>query len=61
MAAYLLDTGPLVGLLNGRPGAVALIQPWMLRHEVTTSVLAVGEASSTRLAAQTRLPGGRRS
>jgi predicted nucleic acid-binding protein len=43
MAEFLLDTGPLVALLNGRPGAVALIQPLMLRHEVTTSIIVVGE------------------
>jgi predicted nucleic acid-binding protein len=44
VSGYLLDTGPLVGLLNGRRGAIDLIEPWMLRHEVTTSILACGEA-----------------
>ncbi len=43
MRRYLLDTGPLAALLYGRPAAVSLIRPWMLDHEVATSILVYGE------------------
>lgn len=43
MRNYLLDTGPLAALLYGRPAADALIRPWMLDHEVVTSILVYGE------------------
>lgn len=43
MRQYLLDTAPLAALLFGRPGATALITPWMTRSEVATSILAYGE------------------
>jgi hypothetical protein len=40
MRRYLLDTSPLAALLLARPAAVALITPWMERHEAATSILA---------------------
>lgn len=40
---YLLDTGPLTGLLRGRPGAVQAMQSWVLRGKAATSVLVYGE------------------
>ncbi|HVC34412.1 MAG TPA: type II toxin-antitoxin system VapC family toxin [Chloroflexota bacterium] len=43
MRRYLLDTAPLAALLHGRQGAVALITPWIARHEVTTSILVYAE------------------
>jgi predicted nucleic acid-binding protein len=43
MRRYLLDTAPLASLLLARPAAVALITPWMQRHEVATSILAYAE------------------
>jgi hypothetical protein len=36
MRRYLLDTSPLAALLLARPAAVALITPWMERHEAAT-------------------------
>jgi predicted nucleic acid-binding protein len=44
MRRYLLDTGPLTAFLQGRPAAVALIDPWLDRHEAVTSILSYGEA-----------------
>ena len=43
MRRYLLDACLLAGLLNDRPGAVALVRPWMERHEAATSILAFAE------------------
>jgi tRNA(fMet)-specific endonuclease VapC len=43
MKKYLLDASPLASLLAGRPAAVALMGPWLVRREVATSVLVVGE------------------
>jgi predicted nucleic acid-binding protein len=43
MRRYLLDTAPLAALLLARPAAVALITPWLNRHEVATSILAYAE------------------
>ena len=43
MRRYLLDTSPLAALLLARPAAVALITPWMERHEAATSILAYTE------------------
>src|SRR6266700_1530985 len=43
MRRYLLDTSPLAALLLARPTAVALITPWMERHEAATSILAYAE------------------
>ena len=43
MRRYLLDTSPLAALLLARPAAVALITPWMERHEAATSILAYAE------------------
>lgn len=39
MRRYLLDTSPLAAYLLGRPRAVSLIDPWLDRHEVATSIL----------------------
>lgn len=44
MSRYLLDNGVLVAYLKGRPGALRLIQPWILAREVVTSILVYGEA-----------------
>ena len=44
MTRYLLDTGPLSAYVLGRPTAVALVSPWVMRREATTSVLAHAEA-----------------
>jgi predicted nucleic acid-binding protein len=33
----------LVGYLQGRPNAVALVAPWLEEHEVATSILVYGE------------------
>lgn len=43
MTRYLLDTGPLTGLLFGRSGASGLIRPWMVNGIVASSALAYGE------------------
>jgi predicted nucleic acid-binding protein len=43
MRRYLLDTSPLAALLLARPAAVALITPWIERHEAATSILAYAE------------------
>lgn len=43
MRRYLLDTPLVSAFLNNRPGAVALIQPWIIAHEAATSVLVYGE------------------
>jgi predicted nucleic acid-binding protein len=43
MRRYLLDTSPLAALLLARPAAVALITPWMERHEAATSILVYAE------------------
>jgi predicted nucleic acid-binding protein len=40
---FLLDTTPLAAYLFGREPAVALIEPWLERHEVATSILVYGE------------------
>jgi tRNA(fMet)-specific endonuclease VapC len=44
MRRYLLDAGPLTALLQGRTGAVNLIQPWVQTKEAATSILCYGEA-----------------
>jgi predicted nucleic acid-binding protein len=33
----------LAAYLQGRPGAVDLIDPWLIRHEAATSILVYGE------------------
>jgi predicted nucleic acid-binding protein len=43
MRRYLLDTPMVAALLNNRPGAVALMQPWIVAREAATSVLVYGE------------------
>ena len=43
MRRYLVDTTPLAAYLFGRPSAVALIDPWLDRHEAATSILVYGE------------------
>jgi tRNA(fMet)-specific endonuclease VapC len=43
MPRYLLDTSVVAALLNNRPGAVALITPWIRRQEAATSILVYGE------------------
>ncbi|HLJ81632.1 MAG TPA: type II toxin-antitoxin system VapC family toxin [Ktedonobacterales bacterium] len=44
MRKYLLDNGPLVALVKGRPGAERLMRPWVEHDEATTSILVYGEA-----------------
>lgn len=44
MSRYLLDTGVLTAYLKGRPGAVALVDPWVHADEATTSIVVYGEA-----------------
>src|SRR3954454_6427572 len=43
MTQYLLDTTPLAAYLLNRHKAVALITPWIARHEVATSVIVYAE------------------
>src|SRR5437763_12027506 len=43
MRQYLLDTGPLAAYLQGRPGAVRLIAPWIQQRAAATSVLTYAE------------------
>lgn len=43
MRLYLLDTPLVSGYLQGRQGALALINPWIVRDEVVTSILVYGE------------------
>ena len=40
MKKYLLDNGPLVALVKGRPGAERLMRPWVMNDEAATSILA---------------------
>jgi predicted nucleic acid-binding protein len=40
---YLLDTGPLSAYFQGRQAARALIDPWVARREVTTTILSYAE------------------
>jgi predicted nucleic acid-binding protein len=40
---YLLDTGPLSAYFHGREAARTLIDPWVARREVTTSILSYAE------------------
>ncbi|MGH2486311.1 MAG: type II toxin-antitoxin system VapC family toxin [Ktedonobacterales bacterium] len=44
MTRYLLDNGPLVALVKGRPGAERMIRPWVEAGEVATSQIVYGEA-----------------
>lgn len=52
MRRYLLDTTPLAGYLQGRPGAVTLVDPWLERHEAATSILIYGEIAEYLLGRQ---------
>ena len=45
MRRYLLDTGPFAAYLLGRSAAVALIDPWIDRQEVATSILVFAEVT----------------
>ena len=40
---HLLDTPQVAALLHARPAMVSLVAPWMLRHDVATSILVYGE------------------
>lgn len=44
MTRYLLDNGILIAYLKGRPGALRLVQPWIMAQEAATSQLVYGEA-----------------
>lgn len=44
MRKYLLDNGPLVALLKGRPGAERLMRPWVVAQEAATSRVVYAEA-----------------
>jgi predicted nucleic acid-binding protein len=43
MRRYLLDTPILAALLIGRQPARELVEPWLVNHEVVTSVVVYGE------------------
>jgi len=43
MRRYLLDGGPLGAYFLGRKAAVDAISPWIVNHEVVTSILVYGE------------------
>lgn len=43
MKRFLLDTAPLTSYLLGRPGAVALIDPWIETRQAATSILVYAE------------------
>ena len=43
MKRFLLDTGPLAAYFLGRPAAQVLIDPWIVRREVATSILVYAE------------------
>ena len=43
MRRHLLDAAPLTALRQGRPVAVALMQPWVRIREATTIIRASGE------------------
>lgn len=43
MRRYLLDTGPLSAYFQGRQAARTLIDPWVARREVTTTILCYAE------------------
>ena len=45
MKRFLLDTSPLAAYLQRRELAVALIQPWIARHEVATSMVVYAEVT----------------
>ncbi len=45
MRRYLLDSPLLAAYLNGRPAATALINPWIDRKEVATSILVYAEVT----------------
>lgn len=51
MRRYLLDTGPLTGLLFNRPHVVTRLRPWLTDQEAATSVLVYGEITHTLIAA----------
>jgi len=40
---YLLDTNFLAAYVQGRPGAIGRIRPWLLSQEVATSMLVYAE------------------
>jgi predicted nucleic acid-binding protein len=40
---FLLDTSILSAYLQGRPGVVSLVEPWVLRDEAATSIVVYGE------------------
>lgn len=43
MTRYLLDNGILIAYLKGRPGALRLVQPWIMAREAATSQLVYGQ------------------
>lgn len=45
MNRFLLDTAPLAAYLQGRPGAISLIDPWLTDRCVQTSILVYGEVT----------------
>lgn len=45
MRRYLLDSGVLAAFFQGRNEAVRLIDPWLDRGEVATSILVYGEVT----------------
>ena len=45
MRLYLLDSTPLTAYLNRRPAAIELIDPWIARREVATSIIVYAEVT----------------
>lgn len=45
MRRYLLDSSLLSAYMRGRPGALALVRPWVVPQEATTSMVCVGEVA----------------
>lgn len=43
MKRFLLDTSILSAYLQGRPGVVSLVEPWVSRDEAMTSIVVYGE------------------
>lgn len=45
MTHYLLDSSPLTAYIRGRLAAVELIDPWIVRREVVTTLISYGEVT----------------
>jgi len=45
MRRYLLDSGPLAAFLHNRKKVVDIVTPWIINHEVATSILVYAEVT----------------